>query len=220
MPKWLGVDPSNGDPVWEKLLYDDKGKVVGSEPTNVYNDAQKQIVGSATPKFSGGFFNNFRLYNFSLNVACNFVYGNKIFNLDRTIMDNDGAFTNYNMVSFDNGLKWKRWEKPGDAATHPKAVSFGNKNSNAVSSRYLEDGSFFRIKNITLAYNFPKKLLSKLCMQGLKVYASVDNLATFTKFSGMDPEIDLQGSSYNLAGMYSSPYPVGRTFMFGVDLTF
>ena len=220
MPKWLGVDPSNGDPVWEKLLYDDKGNVVGSEPTNVYNDAQKQIVGSATPKFSGGFFNNFRLYNFSLNVACNFVYGNKIFNLDRTIMDNDGAFTNYNMVSFDNGLKWKRWEKPGDAATHPKAVSFGNKNSNAVSSRYLEDGSFFRIKNITLAYNFPKKLLSKLRMQGLKVYASVDNLATFTKFSGMDPEIDLQGSSYNLAGMYSSPYPVGRTFMFGVDLTF
>ncbi len=220
MPKWLGVDPSNGDPVWEKLLYDDKGKVVGSEPTNVYNDAQKQIVGSATPKFSGGFFNNFRLYNFSLNVACNFVYGNEIFNLDRTIMDNDGAFTNYNMVSFDNGLKWKRWEKPGDAATHPKAVSFGNKNSNAVSSRYLEDGSFFRIKNITLAYNFPKKLLSKLRMQGLKVYASVDNLATFTKFSGMDPEIDLQGSSYNLAGMYSSPYPVGRTFMFGVDLTF
>ena len=220
MPKWLGVDPSNGDPVWEKLLYDDQGKVVGSEPTNVYNDAQKQIVGSATPKFSGGFFNNFRLYNFSLNVACNFVYGNEIFNLDRTIMDNDGAFTNYNMVSFDNGLKWKRWEKPGDAATHPKAVSFGNKNSNAVSSRYLEDGSFFRIKNITLAYNFPKKLLSKLRMQGLKVYASVDNLATFTKFSGMDPEIDLQGSSYNLAGMYSSPYPVGRTFMFGVDLTF
>ena len=220
MPKWLGVDPSNGDPVWEKLVYDDSGKVVGSEPTNVYNDAQKQIVGSATPKFSGGFFNNFRLYNFSLNVACNFVYGNEIFNLDRTIMDNDGAFTNYNMVSFDNGLKWKRWEKPGDAATHPKAVSFGNKNSNAVSSRYLEDGSFFRIKNITLAYNFPKKLLSKLHMQGLKVYASVDNLATFTKFSGMDPEIDLQGSSYNLAGMYSSPYPVGRTFMFGVDLTF
>ena len=220
MPKWLGVDPSNGDPVWEKLVYDDSGKVVGSEPTNVYNDAQKQIVGSATPKVSGGFFNNFRLYNFSLNVACNFVYGNEIFNLDRTIMDNDGAFTNYNMVSFDNGLKWKRWEKPGDAATHPKAVSFGNKNSNAVSSRYLEDGSFFRIKNITLAYNFPKKLLSKLHMQGLKVYASVDNLATFTKFSGMDPEIDLQGSSYNLAGMYSSPYPVGRTFMFGVDLTF
>lgn len=220
MPKWLGVDPSNGDPVWEKLVYDEAGNVVGSEPTNVYNDAQKQIVGSATPKFSGGLFNSFRFFNFTLDVACNFVYGNKIFNYDRTITDNDGAFTNYNMVSMDNGLKWKRWEKPGDAATHPKLVSFGNQNSNAVSSRYLEDGSFFRIKNITLSYDFPKKIASKMRMQGLRLYFSTDNVATFTKFSGMDPEVDLQGSSYTLAGMYSSPYPIGRTYMFGIDVTF
>ncbi|MEG1622383.1 MAG: SusC/RagA family TonB-linked outer membrane protein [Alistipes sp.] len=220
LPRWMGVDPSNGDPVWEKLIYDEDGNVTGSTPTNVYNDATKQIVGSATPKFSGGFSNNFRLYNFSLNVVANFVYGNKIYNNDRTITDNDGAFTNYNMVSLDNGLKWKRWEKPGDAATHPKAVSFGNKNSNAASSRYLEDGSFFRIKNITLAYDFSKKLASKLHMQALRIYFSVDNVATFTNFSGMDPEVDLQGSTYTLGGMYSSPYPIGRSYMFGVDLTF
>lgn len=220
MPKWLGVDPSNGDPVWEKLVRDENGKVVGKEPTNVYNDAEKQIVGKATPKFSGGFTNTFKFFNFTLDVFCNFVYGNKIFNYDRTIYDNDGAFTNYNMVSFDNGLKWKRWEKPGDAATHPKAVSFGNKNSNAISSRYLEDGSFFRIKNITLAYDFPKKLVNKMHMQGLKLYFSTDNVATFTRFSGMDPEVSLQGSQYTLAGMYTSPYPVGRTYMFGIDLTF
>ncbi|MCM1532931.1 MAG: TonB-dependent receptor [Ruminococcus flavefaciens] len=220
MPKWLGVDPSNGDPVWEKLLKDENGNVIGTAPTNSYNEADKQIVGKATPKFSGGFSNTFRLYGFTLDVFCNFVYGNKIFNYDRTIYDNDGAFTNYNMVSFDNGLKWKRWEKEGDAATHPKATSFGNKNSNAISSRYLEDGSFFRIKNITLAYDFPKKVLSKMHMQGLRVYFSTDNVATFTRFSGMDPEVDLQGSQYVLAGMYSSPYPVGRTYMFGVDLTF
>ena len=220
MPKWLGVDPSNGDPVWEKLLRDDEGNVIGTAPTNVYNEAEKQIVGKATPKFSGGFTNTFRFFNFTLDIACNFVYGNKIFNYDRTIYDNDGAFTNYNMVSFDNGLKWKRWEKEGDAATHPRAVSFGNKNSNAVSSRYLEDGSFFRIKNIMLAYDFPKKVINKMHMQGLRVYFSTDNVATFTRFSGMDPEIDLQGTQYTLAGMYTSPYPVGRTYMFGVDLTF
>lgn len=220
MPKWLGVDPSNGDPVWEKLVRDENGKVVGSEPTNVYNDAEKQIVGKATPKFSGGFTNTFKFFNFTLDVFCNFVYGNKIFNYDRTIYDNDGAFTNYNMVSFDNDLKWKRWEKPGDAATHPKAVSFGNKNSNAISSRYLEDGSFFRIKNITLSYDFPKKIVNKMHMQGLRLYFSTDNVATFTRFSGMDPEVSLQGSQYTLAGMYSSPYPVGRTYMFGIDLSF
>lgn len=220
MPKWLGVDPSDGDPVWEKLIYDEAGNVVGSEPTNQYNEATRQIVGSATPKFSGGFFNTFRLYGFTLDIACNFVYGNKIFNWDRTIYDNDGAFTNYNMVSLDNGLHWKRWEKPGDAATHPKAVSFGNQNSNAVSSRYLEDGGFFRIKNITLAYDFPKKITSKLRMQGLRVYFSTDNVATFTNFSGMDPEVDLQGTTYTLGGMYANPYPIGRTYMFGIDLTF
>ncbi len=124
------------------------------------------------------------------------------------------------MISFDNGLKWKRWEKEGDAASHPRAVSFGNKNSNAVSSRYLEDGSFFRIKNIMLAYDFPRKIVNKMHMQGLRLYFSTDNVATFTRFSGMDPEIDLQGTQYTLAGMYSSPYPVGRTYMFGVDLTF
>jgi len=220
MPKWLGVDPSDGDPVWEKLIYDDNGNAIGSEPTNKYDEATNQIVGTATPKFSGGFFNTFRFYGITLDIACNFVYGNKIFNYDRTIYDNDGAFTNYNMISLDNGLHWKRWEKPGDAATHPKAVSFGNQNSNAVSSRYLEDGSFFRIKNITLAYDFPKKITSKLHMQGLRVYFSTDNVATFTNFSGMDPEVNLQGSEFQLAGMYASPYPVGRTFMFGVDLTF
>lgn len=220
MPKWLGVDPSNGDPVWEKLVRDADGKVVGKEPTNVYNDAESQIVGSATPKFSGGLVNTFRLYNFSLNVVCNFVSGNKIFNFDRTLSDSDGTSTNYNMPSMDNGLKWKRWEKPGDVATHPKAVMFGNKNANAISSRYLEDGSFFRIKNISLAYNFPKKIVNKMHMQGLKIYASVDNVATFTKFSGMDPEVNLEGSDYTLGGMYSSPYPIGRTVMFGIDVTF
>ncbi len=220
MPKWLGVDPSDGDPVWEKLIYDENGNVVGSEPTNVYDDATPQIVGSASPKFSGGFFNSFRLYGFTLDIACNFVYGNKVFNYDRITFDNDGAYTGYNMLSLDNGLHWKRWEKPGDVATHPKAVSFGNQNSNAISSRFLEDGGFFRIKNITLAYDFPKKITSKLHMQGLRVYFSTDNVATFTNFSGMDPEVDLQGSTYTLAGTYSSPYPVGRTYMFGIDLTF
>lgn len=220
MPKWLGVDPSNGDPVWEKVIRDENGRQIGTEPTNVYNEAEKQIVGKATPKFSGGFSNSFKFFNFTLDVFCNFVYGNKIFNYDRSIYDNDGAFTNYNMVSMDNGLKWKRWEQPGDAATHPRAVSFGNKNSNAISSRYLEDGSFFRIKNITLAYDFPKKVVHKMHMQGLRIYFSTDNVATFTRFSGMDPEVNLQGSQYTLAGMYSSPYPIGRTYMFGIDLSF
>lgn len=220
MPKWLGVDPTNGDPVWEKVVRDETGNIIDRVPTNKINEAEKQIVGTATPKFSGGLSNSFKFFNFSLDVFCNFVYGNKIFNFDRTLYDNDGSRSDFNMVSMDNGLKWKRWEKPGDAATHPKLVAFGNKNSDAVSSRYLEDGSFFRIKNITLAYDFPKQLLQKIHMRGLRIYFSADNVATFTRFSGMDPEVNLQGSRGVLAGLYQSPYPVGRTFTFGLDLTF
>ena len=160
MPKWLGVDPGNGDPVWEKVVYDEHGRVTGRIPTNDYSEATNQVVGVATPKFSGGVSTSLRVFNFTLSGVANFVYGNKIFNNDRLTMDADGAFLTHNSVSLDNGLKWKRWEKPGDVATHPKAVS------------------------------------------------------------GMDPEVDLQGTEYTLAGMYSTPYPVGRTFMFGVDLTF
>lgn len=220
MPKWLGVDPGNGDPVWEKVVYDEHGRVTGRIPTNDYSEATNQVVGVATPKFSGGVSTSLRVFNFTLSGVANFVYGNKIFNNDRLTMDADGAFLTHNSVSLDNGLKWKRWEKPGDVATHPKAVAFGNKNSNAVSSRFLEDGSFFRIKNVTLAYDLPEKWVRKMRMQSMRIYVSGDNLATFTRFSGMDPEVDLQGTEYTLAGMYSTPYPVGRTFMFGVDLTF
>jgi hypothetical protein len=220
MPKWLGVDPGNGDPVWEKVVYDEHGRVTGRIPTNDYSEATNQVVGVATPKFSGGVSTSLRVFNFTLSGVANFVYGNKIFNNDRLTMDADGAFLTHNSVSLDNGLKWKRWEKPGDVATHPKAVAFGNKNSNAVSSRFLEDGSFFRIKNVTLAYDLPEKWVRKMRMQAMRIYVSGDNLATFTRFSGMDPEVDLQGTEYTLAGMYSTPYPVGRTFMFGVDLTF
>ena len=220
MPKWLGVDPGNGDPVWEKVVYDEHGRVTGRIPTNDYSEATNQVVGVATPKFSGGVSTSLRVFNFTLSGVANFVYGNKIFNNDRLTMDADGAFLTHNGVSLDNGLKWKRWEKPGDVATHPKAVAFGNKNSNAVSSRFLEDGSFFRIKNVTLAYDLPEKWVRKMRMQAMRIYVSGDNLATFTRFSGMDPEVDLQGTEYTLAGMYSTPYPVGRTFMFGVDLTF
>lgn len=188
MPKWLGVDPSNGDPVWEKLVYDDSGKVVGSEPTNVYNDAQKQIVGSATPKFSGGFFNNFRLYNFSLNVACNFVYGNEIFNLDRTIMDNDGAFTNYNMVSFDNGLKWKRWEKPATPPRTPKPFRSATRTPTPYRRCYSGGRQLLPHQEHHAGLQLPEEAPQQAPHAGAEGLRFGRQLATFTKFSGMDPE--------------------------------
>lgn len=221
MPKWMGVDPANGDPLWEKLTYDGDGNIIDRTTTNVYNDADYQVVGKATPLFSGGLINTFNYKNFDLNINTNFVFGNKIFNYNRLAMDADGAYLGYNQMSIENSkIGWSRWQNPGDEATHPKLVMNGNKSSNSVSSRYLEDGSFFRIKNISLGYNLPQEKLKKIMISNCRVYVTTDNLLTITKFSGMDPEVSLQTSDYSLAGLYSDNYPISRQFLIGIEIGF
>ena len=221
MPKWLGVDPANGDPLWEKIVYDANGKITDRVKTNNYNEATFQVVGKATPIFSGGWTNSLTYKGFSLSVNTNFVYGNKIFNYNRLALDADGAYLGYNQVSLENnGLGWTRWEKAGDIATHPKLVMNGNKSSNSISSRYLEDGSFFRVKNMKIAYELPSNFLKSSHIQKCKIYVSGDNLLTFTKFSGMDPEVTLKTSDYTLAGLYNSNYPISRQLLVGIEIGF
>jgi hypothetical protein len=135
-------------------------------------------------------------------------------------MDADGAYSDYNMQSHDNGLGWTRWQQEGDIATHPKLVLNGNKASNSISSRYLEDGSFFRLRNITIGYTLPKSLTDKLSMQSARVFVSADNIFTLSKFSGMDPEVRLESSAYELAGTYSTNYPVPMSITAGIDVKF
>jgi len=221
MPKWLGVDPANGDPLWEKVTYAADETVSSREATNNYKDATFQVVGKATPVFSGGWTNMLTYKGFYLNINTNFVYGNKIFNYNRLALDADGAYLGYNQISLENnGLGWTRWQKPGDIATHPKLVMNGNKSSNSISSRYLEDGSFLRIKNIKFGYQIPNKLLKQVHMRDCKIFVSGDNLFTLTKFSGMDPEVTLRTSTYTLAGLYSSNYPVSRQLLAGIEIGF
>ncbi len=209
MPKWAGVDPETGSPTWEKIEED--GTVT---LTKTYAEATYQNVGKSSPLFQGGVSTYIRWKGLSLNATGAFVYGNKIYNSARVSMDSDGAYTDYNMMSHDNGLGWTRWEKPGDIATHPQPKMNGNNDAHSTSSRYLEDGSFFRLKNVTLAYDFPQAWMKKARIQGLKVYVSGDNLATFSKFSGMDPEIDTE------YGTYDTNYPVPMTVVGGIQITF
>lgn len=224
MKEWAGVDPKNGDPLW--YVVDAEGEYVldadgNKTTTNDYNATQAKVVGKATPLFSGGLNTQVSWNGIYLHVNTNFMYGNKIYNYTRQSSDADGAYVGYNQLSIENSRQgWVRWEEKGDIATHPKAVLNGNKSANSISSRYLEDGSYFRIKNVTLGYDFPKKLIQKAHMTRCRVYLSADNLWTATKFSGMDPEITLTTSAYELAGMYSTNYPVGQTFQAGVEISF
>ena len=210
MKKWAGVDPKTGDPLWE-VVNEETGEVT---TTNDWNKATRQNVGKATPLFQGGVNTALRWKGFTLSATGNFVYGNLIYNYVRTSMDADGAYVAYNSMSHDNGLGWTRWTKEGDIATHPKAVANNGSGSNNESSRYLEDGSYFRLKNVTLSYDFPQTWMKKANMQGLRVYVSGDNLWTATKFSGMDPEIDTEYA------IYSTNYPVPLTVVGGIQITF
>ncbi|MBO4465436.1 MAG: SusC/RagA family TonB-linked outer membrane protein [Bacteroidales bacterium] len=251
MPEWAGVDPDTGDPLWwtyEKAT-DDAGKPLyyvldshgnpttatstestlypvytgNRSKTNSYSDADYRMVGSATPKFTGGITSDVKWGNWSLGTNFHFVYGNKVFNRSRITCDADGGYIDYNMMSIDNGLGWVRWD-PKDAsthaiATHPRPMLNGNKKSNSYSSRYLEDGSFLRLKNVTLSYNISKPLFNGF-VQGGRIYFTADNVFTLTKFSGADPEVQLEGSGSSLAGVFADNYPVPRAFILGIDLKF
>ena len=191
--------------------------------TNNYAQADYRMTGSATPKFTGGLSSSLSWKNWTLSANVHFVYGNKVYNGARGTIDADGSYIDYNMMSLNNGLGWVRWdpddESTHEIATHPRPTQNGNKKSNSVSTRYLEDGSFVRLKNVTLAYNISKPLFNGF-IQGGRIYFTADNVFTFTKFSGADPEVRLEGTSWSLAGMFNNNYPVPRSFILGIDLKF
>lgn len=211
MRKWVGVDPSNGDPLWERISTDLSGNRIVTT-TNSYSLATQQNVGSANPNFTGGMSNSFTYKGFSLFAFFNFVSGNLVYHSSRTLFDSDGAYYTYNsMVLAEN---WNRWQKPGDIATHPKPVFGGNRNSNRTSSRFLEDGSYVRLRNVTFSYQLPSAFVNKFNIGNAKIFVSGDNLLTLTKFSGMDPEVVLGPGG----GTSSIKYPISRKVLFGINI--
>jgi TonB-linked SusC/RagA family outer membrane protein len=220
MPKWLGVDPDNGDPLWEKIIYDENtGEEIGREATNSYSEADFQPVGSPFPDFSGGFGTLLEWKGLRFSAAFNYVYGNEIYNATRKEIDNDGANNNVAAMKLQKG--WSRWEKPGDNATHPKPMLGGNRNSYEHSSRFLEDGSYLRLRNVKLSYSLPKKWVSKVLLNNLTVSLSADNLFTLTNYSGMDPDVPLyRTGTWNLPGLSYFKYPISKQFLAGIEINF
>jgi TonB-linked SusC/RagA family outer membrane protein len=214
MRKWAGVDPQNGDPLWEKVTKGADGKEV-IEKTNVYKNATLQFVGSGSPNFTGGFSNDFSYKSFSLNVFFNFVSGNLLYNQGNEGFNSDGAYVSYNNRVLAKGHV--RWEKPGDIATEPKAVFGGNLSSNKPSSRWLEDGSYIRLRNIKLSYQISPDVLGKIGVSRASLFVSGDNLWTGTRFTGTDPEVSLIPGGGSMA---SSTYPISKKVLFGLNVEF
>jgi hypothetical protein len=203
--KSLGVDPSTGDIVFADMDHD--GKITTADRTK---------IGDPHPDFIGGLTNSFNYKGFDLSIFLQFSYGNDMFNGSRLFLES--------LQGGDNQLEavTRRWKKPGDITDIPRATSDPVKaaQNKQVSSRFIEDGSYLRIKNITFGYSFDKNLVNKLHLTNLRVYFTCQNLLTFTYYTGLDPEVNYSGDDNTVIGTDFFTYPQARSFNFGVNLKF
>ncbi|HRG25008.1 MAG TPA: TonB-dependent receptor [Chitinophagaceae bacterium] len=206
-PKFAGADPANGDALY--FLPD------GKNTTNDYNDAGDFVVGDPNPDWIGGLNNTFSYKGIELSVLFQGVFGNQV-------MNGAGGFMSASFDWFDNQTtdQLNRWQNPGDVTNVPQ-LRLGYGNGIGASSRYVEDASYVRLKNITLAYNVDSKLLNKLKIRSARIYLTGVNLATFTNYSGWDPEVntDYRAGNRNQGGdFYAAPQIKSMTF--GINLGF
>lgn len=216
LPKWLGVDEQTGAPLWEKIEKDENGKIISREPTSNYAEADPQEVGKALPDFQGGFGTSLKYGRLHFNTTFAFQYGNDIYNFTRMFMDHDGHEPYYNYMQPKDD--WKRWEKPGDIATHPSMQN--NTLSNQISSRFLESGNFIKLRNITLAYDVPIKRFAKNKISAFTISISADNLRTFTNYWGQDPEVALSQGDWSMPGVSDFKYPNNTQYVLNIDIKF
>ena len=197
----LSVDPQTGDAVFEDINKD--GKITADD---------RQIIGSIWPKFFGGLTNSFSYKNIDLNVFFTYSFGNKIWNHNRMLGETGGTL-DANRVLLATQLD--RWTTPGQITDVPRLTDANY--SRQENSRFLEDGSFVRLRSLNLGYTFPTSLASKLHIQKLRVFASGSNLLLFTPYKGADPESNI--GQDNVQGYDYGVPPQPRAFQFGFNLT-
>ena len=217
---------------------------------NVINTEDRTNIGSPMPKFTFGFTNTFRYKNFDLTLFLNGSVGNKILNYNAiTLTHMYSSWTNQTknisdraiLVPIDpnkdysqgtilrpDGSVIENWYdditnvkvKNPDAGL-PRPSLYGDPNDNdRISDRYIEDGSYLRVRNISLGYTFPKQMLSKAKIESLRLYTNIQNLWTITGYSGYDPEVGVSTTSANVYGLDNGRYPSPTTYSVGVNLTF
>lgn len=215
MKEWAGVNPEDGKPQW--YMDDENGnKVV----TDSYSKASYYKCGKASPDVYGSFSTSLFYKNFDLQANFGYSLGGQIYSYYRQEFDSDGAYAgDRNQMKLQKG--WSRWEKPGDIATHPRAMYNNQDKGNLASSRYLESSDYLKLRSLTLGYNFD---LKKYGIQTLRLSVSGENLFTITDYSGVDPELPAGTNDKGVLSVTNtggtSVYPAVRKFMLGVNLTF
>lgn len=236
--------PSNGvfnrkNTVWVgDIKYKDISGPDG-KPDGVINEYDKTNLGSPMPKFTFGWTNTFRYKDFDLSIFINGSYGNKVMNyLGMQLTHMNSAWENQlNSVTgrarlepidpdkvYPAGQYWYD-DVTNVHVSNPEAVipraSIQDPNDNdRISDRYVEDGSYIRLKNITLGYTFPSKLIKKFGINNLRLYANIQNLLTITGYDGYDPEIGASTQSTNVYGLDYGRYPSPTVYSFGLNVSF
>lgn len=215
MKEWAGVNPEDGKPQW--YMDDANGNKV---KTDNYSKASYYKCGKASPDVYGSFSTSLFYKNFDLQANFGYSLGGQIYSYYRQEFDSDGAYAgDRNQMKLQKG--WSRWEKPGDIATHPRAMYNNQDKGNLASSRYLESSDYLKLRSLTLGYNFD---LKKYGIQTLRLSISGENLFTITDYSGVDPELPAGTNDKGVLSVTNtggtSVYPAVRKFMLGVNLTF
>jgi TonB-dependent starch-binding outer membrane protein SusC len=238
------LNDDNGQP--KKVAIPDQDGKYGIKPGEIWvgdyiyrdqnndgtiNEEDRTFIGDPAPKFEYGISNSFSYKNFDLNIYLTGVYGNKIYNMTRSnfinpnsnlgllsevtdyarigLIDAEGSATDISNVYITN---------PGTTVSRITLTDYND--NTRTSSHFIEDGSYLRIKNIILGYNLPRALCSRYKIDGLRVYLNVQNLFTFTKYSGYDPEIGAQRQNVLLSSIDQGRYPTQRIWTFGLNLNF
>lgn len=241
------IDPSTNQFVVEKGAYvlkdgiaNDKSvtsldprpgviKYVDQTGDGLVDDKDRTALGTANPKFFGGFNQQFTYRNFDLSVFVNFQYGNKVLNANK-LEFTSGYTTNSNLLAIMNN-RFRNVNAEGQVVTDPNALRELNANATLwtpltsatsfyVNSWAVEDGSFLRINNVTIGYTFPAMHISKLKISKLRLYATGNNLAVLTNYSGYDPEVNTRRSTPITPGVDYSAYPKSHNYIFGVNVSF
>lgn len=201
---WGGVDPETG-----MAFYIDREGESTFEPTA----DDRTIIGNANPDFNYGFTNTFSYSNFGLSIFLQGSQGNDIFNATRIETEAMIDSKNQSIVVLD------RWRAPGDVTDIPRAIA-GNTDNSRLSTRFVEDGSYLRLKALTFSYDLPESLTQNLHLERLKLYATGENLFTITDYSGFDPEVNAFGASNTARGVDYGTYPQTRNLIVGLNVTF
>ena len=199
----ISDDAQPGDPKYKKLSDKEGNKIT---------DEDRTVIGNGQPKHTGGFSNNFVYKNWDLNIFLQWSYGNDILNANRMVFENPQSKKNTNMfASYTN-----RWSAENPTSNMPRARAIG---AEYYSSLYIEDGSFLKLKTISLGYNFTPNTLRSLGISAARLFVSAENIATITGYSGSDPEVSTRNSVLT-PGFDWSAYPRSFNASLGINITF